>query len=259
MSLVQSELQKCYIGSNEVKKIMKGDTQIRPAWWIPWADTILYYDFEHTSWTTEVNLAQTASIYDWIYNATPTIWTLATWKKYFNTQWSIYSATNTGFSTMNYNNGTVCIWLNPQDTQVKSYFGQSWWDTPWWWTSSWLGTIFCEKLSNWNYQVELWQTYGKTVSGSNIPRWSWTCLTITDYNWTVTVYCNWTQVQQWTNQYLWNSNSTKFCVWWAYKYWNASPNNIGNVWYGSVIIENKVRTVQEISDYYNQTKANYWL
>lgn len=250
------EIQKVMMRPNWVEK------QIRPdIWWQPWADTILYYDFEHTNWTTETNLAQTASIYDWIYSATPTIWVLATWKKYFNTQWSIYSATSTGFSTIDYNNSTVCIWLNPQDTQVKSYFGQSWWSTPWWWTSSWLGTIFCEKLSSWYYNVELWQTYGKSVSGSSIPIWNWTCLVMTDYNWTVTIYCNWTQVQQWTNPYLWNSNSTKFCVGSAYVYWAASPESrgVGNVWYGSVIIENKVRTSQEISDYYDQTKANYWL
>lgn len=258
MAYERKEPKSIKLWSTDIKKVFLGSTQIRPWWWQPWADTILYYDFEHTSWTTESNLATTGSTYDWIFSATPTIWTLTSWKKYFDTEWTVYSATSSWFSTVDYSNATVCIWLNPQDTTTKSYFWQSWWNTPWGWTASWLGTIFCEKTSS-SYSMELWQTYWKTVSTSNVPVNTWTCLTITNYNETVTIYCNWVQVTQWTNGYAWVSNSTKLCIGWAYAYWSATPSSVWDVWYWSVIVENKVRTAQEIADYFDLTKWDYWI
>jgi hypothetical protein len=46
------KLKRIMIRPNGVEK------QIRPKWeWQPWVDTVLYYDFEHTSWTAETDLA----------------------------------------------------------------------------------------------------------------------------------------------------------------------------------------------------------
>jgi hypothetical protein len=63
------------------------------------------------------------------------------------------------------------------------------------------------------------------------------------------------------NVLFWNATGSG-SVWynteviWNYRPWDKNPF----IWYMSdFIIENKVRTTQEISDYYNQTKTNYWL
>lgn len=53
----------------------------------------------------------------------------------------------------------------------------------------------------------------------------------------------------------WNLNITS---WYRKSIWSTDTNHY---WYSlsNIIIENKVRTAQEISDYYNLTKSNYWL
>ena len=219
-------------------------------WWQPWANTILYYDFEHTSWTTETNLATWQSWYNGTYSGTPTIWTLSSWKKYFNTWWNTYLETNSWFSTVNYGNCTVCVWMNVVETWAKSLFWQSWWDTP---SQYW--TIFCERLSNWNYQVEIWKPVWLNITGDS---W-WQLLIMTSDGSTLNVYRNGntTPIAS-KSATAWNANSTKLYVWWAVRYWNTSPG-IWNAYFGSFIVENKVWTTQEMSDYFDQTKSLYWI
>ena len=73
-----------------------------------------------------------------------------------------------------------------------------------------------------------------------------------------TVYKNW--VLQYENVYtdisVWNS---KYLVVWTREdnwtgYWDK-----WDWWISNLILENKVRTADEVSAYYNQTKWNYWL
>lgn len=86
---------------------------------------------------------------------------------------------------------------------------------------------------------------------SNRNHW---VLTWTGSVWTV--YFNWTQVKQASIANSINTtNWTVLSLWTRYS-WATSPFT----WYISkMIIENVAWTADEIADYYNQTKANYWI
>lgn len=216
-------------------------------WWQPWANTVLYYDFEHTSWTTETDLA-------WNYNGTyqngsPTIWTLASWKKYFDTEWTNCLNTNNTLSTLNYDNSTVCLWFNLQAGN-KSFFGQERWWVQWW-------TIFGENY-NWNNSFCLGSDSNSRSVASSTD--TWYNVVIVNDGIKTTLYSNWQQVSQKNmTSSIWNKY---FHVGWAANYSPTSPqtvpsNNIWDTFFGSIIIENKARTAQEVSDYYDLTKSLY--
>lgn len=85
---------------------------------------------------------------------------------------------------------------------------------------------------------------------SSMPTWIWTNAVFTNNNWLQTLYIDWQQ--KWTSSVTLNTQNWILIWKWQWNYyfdWKVS----------NLIIENKVRTAQEISDYYNQTKANYGL
>jgi hypothetical protein len=235
------KLKRIMIRPNGVEK------QIRPKWeWQPWVDTVLYYDFEHTSWTAETDLAWN---YNWTYQATPTIWTLSSWKKYFDTQWTNCLNTNSTLSTIDYNNGTVCIWFNMVNSFV--YFWQERWGAQW-------GTIYCDNFSNGQFCLGP----DNNILNTPLSLGVWYNIVIVNDWVNTTLYKNGQQMAQKNmTSSTWNRY---FHVWWATTQWTPPSqtvpwNLIWNALFWSVIIENKARTAQEIADYFEQTKWNYWL
>ena len=114
------------------------------------------------------------------------------------------------------------------------------------------------------YAVELgnWYTQMQTTNGtkwhnrSGAPIWQWIYFTMTySKNDWAKVYVNGSLVASGTwwydlAEYTWPTN-----VWATYAYTDQFFE-----WYLSEIIyEDKVRTAEEISDYYENTKSNYWL
>jgi hypothetical protein len=215
--------------------------------WTPWANTVWY-------WTFDDRDASQITDFSWKGNNL-TWWTMPT---YTQVSWTNYAGNyanvsswavpNKSFWTMN-EPMTVLVWVMVTATWQKyvSYF----------WTSS---SYYQNSLIYWynSWQFEYYED--KTYQGTKrvtIKSWvslnTWYLIWYTR-NWTsVTTYCNW--VAWWTTTwhsdtsnktfYLWNSNA-----WWSERFW-------GKIW--ECIVENKVRTDEEVSDYYNQTKFNYWL
>ena len=104
-------------------------------------------------------------------------------------------------------------------------------------------------------------------SGVNIWLYTWNsdwCLvTYVINNGTVTIYLN-----DWTSKYSWTHSNW----WWGS--WSISsqqwvnlfaPRNWINAWeafnwyVSNLIVENKSRTADDVANYYNRSKANYWL
>ena len=222
------------------------EKQIRPkSWWQPWVDTLIYYDFEHTTWTTESNQASNSN-YNGTYSWTPTIWTLASGKKYFDTEDTYIVYSSNGISDLNYNNSTICVWIKPQSNN-GAWFGQRWWWGSWW-------TIFCETYQ-WTMNLNLWlENY--YISATAPTQDAWHNIVITN-NWTVmTGYIDWVSI--WTvnvTTTTWNKVLNIGAV--STTDGASSGHTDASFW--SVILENKVWTAQEVSDYYNQTKSNYGL
>lgn len=215
-------------------------------WWQPWVNTVLYYDFEHTSWTTETDVSWN---YNATYNTTPTIWTLSSWKKYFDTEWSKFLTTNNTLSNLNYSNCTVSVRMNIQNRSNRARFWQVWRSIP-----NTLWTIFLETTSSWP-QICLWIN-NCSFTTSNTYLQGWTNVVFTHDGTTFKFYSNWTLINS-KNGSAWTWNR-KFLVGKCEAY-DGGNVNVWDSWFGSVIIENQARTAQEVANYYDQTKSLYWI
>lgn len=220
-----------------------------PWGWQPWVNTIIYYDFEHTNWTAETNMAWISN-YDGTYQATPTISTLASGKKILTVNQDNALNTNNTLSTLDYDNSTINIWFNPVSITENFYFWQEWWGVQWW-------TIMCSDY-RWSCWVCLWVDANHMSATLNY--WNWQNIVITN-NWTnSTAYIN--GVQVWQTTMTTSTWDKYFHVGGMNNYAVPSPQTatrLGKASFWSVIIENKSRTAQEISDYYDQTKWDYWI
>ena len=85
---------------------------------------------------------------------------------------------------------------------------------------------------------------------SSYTLWEWLCICITVDNWSVKTYTNWTLNATTT----FTGITTYFRFWQEYNKW-ADRHLYGNI--KEIIIEDKARTAQEVSDYFNGTKSNY--
>ena len=68
---------------------------------------------------------------------------------------------------------------------------------------------------------------------------------------------NWNKLSWYVN---WNfiNTVTMSTDQWSFQY-STQYSELQPWTYWEIIVEDKARTAQEVSDYYNQTKANYWL
>ena len=248
MSLVQTELKKLYIWNTPIKKITIRpnwvEKQIRPVWWQPWANTIAYYPLtadtnDHSwnnrnltnSWVTFVNNIWWATVPVWYYN----------WSSNTSRSW---------------------------DVQLSAWYTISWWSKVNSSSNVWIMLDLRNEVQQ-GQGVNLWRCYQNNISffqqksssseesytESLTSNWTYWCITRTGSVWSI--YKNWntTPVKQATLSNQINTSNSKLWVWCRHQTLTDNLN-----WYISeMIIENKVRTAQEISDYYNQTKWNYWL
>ena len=222
--LVQKELKNAYIGEYG---------------WKPWANTIAYYpltdDFNDYSWNS--------------YNLTNNSTQLTTldWVKCVDMNNS-YCTASFAVTSLPY---TIVCW-----NKAKT----NWWNKAlaiqWQYSGSWgWSWVMIWEWSGTNY---IWVRYGNaTDQNGGISPYAidtnWHLYIVTfNTDWCY-VYADWQQVwnpkQSLTNSVL---NTTPFRIWANYE-WTV----LWNGYMGITIIEDKVRTAQEISDYYNQTKSLY--
>jgi len=218
----ETELKNAYIGEY-------------PGGWQPWANTIAYYPLNSTYTDTDQS---------WNWNNGTTVWTLSYWNNYCQ------------FSSWNYISIPKIIpyWANPYTILV-------WYNTP---DASWhQNVVYCQVNSNRNntgsalfiYQWHLYYwgkgNYDWDISSVSISNDTWYNIVFT-YNWTQ-LECFVNGVSKWT----FNRNIS-----------STAPDtaNIGKslieICIGktsNLIIENKVRTAQEVLDYFDLTKWNYWI
>lgn len=218
----------------KIKKVYLGQRQIYPEKepWEPGTNTIAYYQFNSnlndSSWNSN-NLSTSA----W----TVTYWTTEQWAKYayFN------GATYTSYLTKSINYAdpnTICFRAN------------------------------AKKSGNGYVMLEMWndgREYARIHPNVNIEYWwglsssralnTWYLLTYVREWSTAKLYINWTQVRTgtpttttWTRSIRFrlnqvgNQTSTSYCA---------------DYYISELIRESKVRSDQEITDYYNSTKSLY--
>ena len=237
MSLVQTEPKSIKIGSTPIKRVTirpnGTEKQIRPVWWQPWANTIAYYplkeDTNDHSWNNRNLINTWVTFTGWVWNFDGSSYANRSWTEQLNTWYTISliaksSVNNTAFIFDMRNNNEYWQGVNLI-------------------TENWYFKVRQQKSSNTE------EEYNRSRDW-NENHW---VITWTGSVWTV--YFNWTQVKQATINNSINTSNTNLALWVRY-----SLNSWKYTWtIREFIVEDKVWSAQEISDYYNQTKWNYWL
>jgi len=209
-------------------------------WWQPWVNTVAYLPLSS-------DLDDTIS------------WNNLTWNATFGTIW--WSTVNCAITTNGWLSGTLANL--PQGTaertvSMRFYFSGS--NTNEWWTvfyGTWWGNnqVFgaYSELNGSDWKISLSQRWANSWYLYTWTTGSWYLITMTyDSNNIWTLYINWAYMGNWnvTLGTIWNDILLWSLVWntWDYLSWGFSE----------LIIEDKCWTSQEVSDYYDLTKANYW-
>lgn len=224
------KLKRIMMRPNGVEK------QVRPIWWQPWANTIAYFPFKEDALDEIGSRSLTinnCTISDWVMNInsqasymllSSSIW----WSQITGSVWYYYWALSTwwGWNTL---------------------FAKNWWD--------YHHILMPATTSGWT----VWNIgfFKKTryPSSKTLELWKW-------YH--IVFVKNWTNEKIYVNAELVLDSNSSFDnnsqpLWIIANYTASSWNQWAQWKMSELFFEDKLRTVQEISDYYNQTKANYWL
>ena len=226
-SWTEKELQNAYIGEY-------------PERWQPWANTIAYYPLTSSSTVNDLswngyNLTNYNTVTFWAESGSGNV----DCAKFSRNNW-IYKS----WSLFTWNpTFTVSIWSKMDNT---SY---GWINMRWFWRSSsnywfWIWIRNGSELYTWVWSNDK-NTWATVDTG-------WHHVVFAYSSWSWTVYLDWTAVYNWTWSPNIQNNNTAI---WA----NAAPWDWWSGYLSEAIFEDKARTAQEVSDYYNQTKAIYGL
>ena len=218
-------------------------------WWQPWVNTLVYMP---------IDSSDTAStVYDHSSNNTDFTWywtadydTLTSWKRVINLTWSngiyIDSALVTAQPV------TINLWLyrdwnQSNDGNVFANQQDRWWMCVAWFSNSQLASFYDQNGSL------VWFNNKYSTSDQ-----TWYNVAITFDSNTLTMYVNWTQYTQnsWNSCDFSSVDATSF--WFTRHAWGSSYNRRYMTWkMWDLIVESKVWTATEISDYYDSSKWQY--
>lgn len=227
----------------KVKKIYQWSNLVRPKW-KPWANTLAYYPLEKdgSSWIWWTTLTMS-----WI-----TFTTESTWKWY-----AVFNGTATG-------NGGKWAYVSVSDLWYDMTFS-FWSKTSWNDGNRWDYTRF--RVGSYNRQ--------QITSMSN-PNWyisaryNWNNNTTTNYAipldnvwhyYCITYWSNWIRIYLDNIEVATSSYTSTDRYSWTMYIWRTEDAGYYwfNWWLSEFIIEKKARSDEERTNYYNQTKSNYWL
>lgn len=231
----------------KIKKIFVGTQQVRPHQ-IP--DTkIAYFPFEEDildHWNNNISMT------NWDSGVSYSFSTLASGKKvlYSSNGWGAYSSSNFVSTYLSDHQYTVSLWasVDKSPSNRRNHFMVEA-DLSWWRAGLEVGVCTRENSQSWREQV--YYVRGGTNGLSWTSSWNGRHHIVETYNnGTGTVYINGSlyvtvTCYNITDWYLWITP------------WGSWD---GLHWYMSeFILDWKVWTAEEVADYYNQTKAEYWL
>lgn len=227
--------------AKEAKAVYLWENKVRPTGYYPWANTLAYYKFDWNLNDSSGN-GRNLSLAWW----SVTYWAESQWGKYAYMDSSTYT---NNYASMPYNstNYTINRWY-------KRVWSVSW--NYWIIADFHTGNNYFPRLKVQNSAI--WFIVSRSdVSASGTDSWNNYCISIS--NWTATCYRNWTQVASYSvNSFSWNLQYFRLnTVWYQNMWYYYNYTGIGRL--SEFILENKARAAQEVADYYNSTKWNYWL
>lgn len=247
MTLVQSKPKSIKIWTTNIKKVTIRpwwvEKQIRPDnWWQPWANTLLYMPLNSTDTYTDKSWNSRTTT-----NTNVSFWTYQ-WVNCWYFNWTSAHIQITPFTFSS--ELSLLIWLYPV-----------------WYTSWYDGKIFDARRSSYAF-TSRYGLFGETTWISWYINWTQTFVTdvsnkrvlfaMTSENGSQTYQVLWDNIDTTTTSSLSFSSFTPLKI----NLWNEYDNGAPRYyewWMSECILESKIRTAQEISDYYNLTKWKYWL
>jgi len=203
-------------------------------WWKPWANTLLYYPLTSETTVNEKSWKNKDLTNTWV-----TFWTYQ-WVDcaYFDGSHFLKNETSYGLSW----NFTASIWVYYTarwDYEQPRFYGDN----------------------SWN--IWIWITPPSNYIWYN-PRWSETSqILVSDSGWKLlTVVYDWTNCKLYVNGANVDTTAKSWYTYTDSKLWIGGyvPSPLYWKWgLSEFILENKARTADEISNYYNSTKSKYWL
>lgn len=265
--LWDSEPSKIFVGDTQISKVFLWDTQVRPSWggwWQPWANTLAYLPLEwdvldhsgngrHWQWKA------------WTGAGTPSYATLPSWKVVakINWDWGTGNSSNVSIvvpycrpktvSVRMYKCTTNETWFNEQDAGAWKYFmgekdsdGWDWWAFRLTWNYSWYPYCW---FQNWGWDNKVFSQHTYIWHRQHL---------VATYDGTKTKYYI-------NKQFQWELNmpilvNDNLFMWTAPFEYSSPYPEVRFFWYFSeAILEDVYWATTDIENYYDQTKADYWI
>lgn len=210
-----------------------------PWWWQPWANTVAYYPLE-----SDVN-DYSWNNYNWTNNGVT-----------FSNVWGVDCAVFTNASTKiwlpwfwNFTNLTVSAWIKTTaNIQISSVVGIA----P---TSD--NKNFSLSIYNWTATLSRYTWISYNITDGVVNDWIWHHIVGTyTSTWWTKLYVDWVYIDADATTTSVSSSSGYTFIWW-HQSWQSMFAYVWNI--SNVILETAERTAQEVADYYDLTKWDYWI
>ena len=232
------KLKRIMMRPNGVEKQVRPDNR-----WQPWANTIAYYPLESDTSDHSGNGNNLTGTVSYVTSANKQVAEFS-WSSHLTASSGVISVqtfTISFWAKLNSNSSEQCLvanadsasnwdsWINitkfPNSYNIYGLYGK--WTAVWW--------MFTNPVNPWSWT---WVHYVSVFEGSN----------------SIKTYSNWNLDDQASISSNIAYPSVNFSLWGSEIRWRNFDG-----WLSEVIIENVARTAQEIADYYNQTKWDYWI
>lgn len=206
-------------------------------WWKPWANTIAYYPLTENANDYSGN-GYNGTAWSWV--SFTNMWTL----KYASFNWtSNWKISLPWFWTPSAL--TTSIWVKTTVTWTWKIF--------WGLNSPSNNANLYFSIENWNIALTMWNgSSDNRVTWSTINDGNWHNVIWVFWGWELKIYVDGTYISNTSTSVSALNNNNWAIGWWVS--WNGIVCSLSEN-----IIENVQWTAQEVANYYNQTKANYWL
>lgn len=221
----------------KVKKIYQWSNLVRPKW-KPWSNTIAYYKFD---WNLNDSSGNNRNL-SW--GNVWTFWTASWWWTYaiFNQSAYINKLDSIPFNSNWY---TVSMWYNYNQNTTSQRIAMDYANG---------NTYFPRLRQDSDGKTYIWVSWFNTDYILNSV-WAWHNIVITVVGNSITLYIDWISVKTGTS----SSINTNYSLILGRDYNQTWTTYTSRNYLGETILESVWWSAQEIADYYNLTKSNYWL
>ena len=211
--------------------------------WQPWVNTMAYYKFDWNLNDSSGNGYDLSLLYGSDVMTYPTL----TWTEKYGARGSWNMCSWTTLSSLD-----LWTWTASGYFKISANTNNVIWYM-WWRNSTWRSWKWTWMIINQSWEIVIFVFGGDIYTWVTVTAGDWHNIVFTQWNWETKIYVDWQLENTLTKSYSKTDNILRFFGD-PYSWANSAPMD-----YDEFILENKTRTAQEISDYFDQTKWNYWI